>query len=127
LAQLQGTWANDDSATQSVTRVLLDATGTGHVTAFGRCHPTECDWGVRTPSVTGNAAEATFVFANGAPTKILSLRQPASQVGLAVAVGSQPFEAFHRSEVCDISPLPDDDGVPTQSRSAPSQISFDPQ
>jgi hypothetical protein len=94
LARLQGTWANDNSATQSVTRVLVDATGTGHVTAFGRCYPTECDWGVQTPSVAGNVAKATFVFTTGTRTKILSLRQPASQVGLAVAVGGQPVRSL---------------------------------
>lgn len=57
---LTGTWRNIDQNTNSITRVdyewgcgdqtLCDENGhcstpTGWIRAFGRCHPTDCDWG----------------------------------------------------------------------------------
>lgn len=58
-----GNWHNIDANTNSVTRVIVDwgcadqglcpiggpcVYPAGSIRVFGRCHPTDCDWGVRT-------------------------------------------------------------------------------
>jgi hypothetical protein len=68
---LEGNWHNIDSSTNAMTRVtvsfscgdvvLCDQNGncTGgtsawYVHAWGRCHPTDCDWGVRQATSMGD-------------------------------------------------------------------------
>lgn len=42
-----GTWDNADSQTRGVTRLVVAGTGTDlKLQVFGKCHPTDCDWGV---------------------------------------------------------------------------------
>lgn len=58
-----GTWHNIDPNTNSITRVVVDwgcadqalcpvggscVYPAGSIRTFGRCHPTDCDWGTRT-------------------------------------------------------------------------------
>ncbi|MBK8542123.1 MAG: hypothetical protein IPL62_00285 [Caulobacteraceae bacterium] len=41
-----GQWVNQSSDTDDVTRVSVQRTRTGlRVNVFGRCHPSDCDWG----------------------------------------------------------------------------------
>ncbi|HOT05981.1 MAG: hypothetical protein A4E45_02304 [Methanosaeta sp. PtaB.Bin039] len=72
LAQFQGIWVNTDAGTSGITKIKIDVSGTKvAVQAWGKCHPTDCDWGtVRAmafaPSVdsdlasTANAIKAIF-------------------------------------------------------------------
>ena len=42
----EGTWKNDDEKTGSITRAEIRPRGSGfEVSMWGRCHPTDCDWG----------------------------------------------------------------------------------
>lgn len=42
-----GTWVNTNPNTRGITRLVVTSTGanTLSVQAFGKCHPTDCDWG----------------------------------------------------------------------------------
>lgn len=45
VGEFVGEWANDDSATNSVTRIVIGASGGWFlVYGYGRCTPSECDW-----------------------------------------------------------------------------------
>lgn len=60
LAQFAGKWVNADSETGGLTKLKITVSGTNvAVQAWGRCHPTDCDWG----SVKG-VAYATSVSSN---------------------------------------------------------------
>jgi hypothetical protein len=79
-APLTGDWRNINSATTAMTRVVVDFTcgdvvlcdTSGHCTGgdsyyamhpFGRCHPTDCDWGrLRATDMGGGWIESTYNF-----------------------------------------------------------------
>jgi hypothetical protein len=73
-----GTWNNIDPNTRSVTKVVLDwgcadqalCDTSGHcvypagtIRVFGKCHPTDCDWGTRrTYAENGGWERATYTY-----------------------------------------------------------------
>ena len=75
-SQANGTWKNIDPNTNSVTKVVLDwgcadqalCDTSGHcvypagsIRVFGKCHPTDCDWGSRrTYAENGGWESATY-------------------------------------------------------------------
>jgi hypothetical protein len=77
---LQGDWHNINASTNAMTRVVVNFScgdqvlcdQFGHCTrspsgytahAWGRCHPTDCDWGVRTaPAMGGDWIRAIYNF-----------------------------------------------------------------
>lgn len=72
-ANFVGTWVNSNVATSGITRVNVTRSGDGPLTVqvFGRCHPTDCDWG-SAPVLTYGASvsdtnhlTATAVYAKG--------------------------------------------------------------
>ncbi|MBI5303078.1 MAG: hypothetical protein HY868_13165 [Chloroflexi bacterium] len=45
-SQYAGTWLNDDAATSGITKVIITSAGqTLTVHPYGKCHPSDCDWG----------------------------------------------------------------------------------
>jgi hypothetical protein len=65
-----GQWTNTDAAADGVTRVAVSRTGAAlRLRVFGRCHPTDCDWGQANavafaPGAGGNVEnDATTVMA----------------------------------------------------------------
>jgi hypothetical protein len=51
LNQFSGCWTNVDPGTSGVTTLEMGVSGTDvTVHAWGKCHPTDCDWGVAYPS-----------------------------------------------------------------------------
>jgi len=61
-----GYWINDDIATQSITEIFISISGDNLIVeAFGKCLPTDCDWGTTTTK-TSNASdgviELTWIF-----------------------------------------------------------------
>lgn len=79
-SQFQGSWRNINANTNAMTRVDVSFTcndvilcdqygnctggGPGHkMSAWGRCHPTDCSWGTRTaPEVSGGWLRSTYNF-----------------------------------------------------------------
>jgi len=60
-ASFAGTWVNNDPNTPSLTRLIITQDGNGvSVHAFGKCHPTDCDWGARNGFVAGGVANVTW-------------------------------------------------------------------
>jgi hypothetical protein len=46
LAQFAGDWTNVDSNTAGITTLSISVSGTSaSIHAWGKCHPTDCDWG----------------------------------------------------------------------------------
>jgi len=46
LSQFSGNWTNVDPNTGGITRLNIDVFGSSaSVHAWGKCHPTDCDWG----------------------------------------------------------------------------------
>jgi hypothetical protein len=46
-ADFIGTWVNTDSSTRGITKVVIHSAGGNKlkIQTFGKCHPTDCDWG----------------------------------------------------------------------------------
>lgn len=72
-ADFVGTWVNSNVATSGITRINVTRSGSGPLTVqvFGRCHPTDCDWG-SAPVLTYGASvsdtnhlTASAVYAKG--------------------------------------------------------------
>jgi hypothetical protein len=67
LAQLDGTWVNQDPKTPGITRFQIERRGSQvFVHAWGACHPSECDWGEQRALIDENSAillwDQGFVF-----------------------------------------------------------------
>jgi hypothetical protein len=60
LGQFAGDWTNVDANTAGITTLSIAVSGsTANVHAWGKCHPTDCDWGMVSaysfaPSVTSD-------------------------------------------------------------------------
>jgi hypothetical protein len=67
LAQLDGTWVNQNTETSGITRFQIQQRGNDiFVHAWGKCHPTDCDWGETRALVDKDSAivlwDQSFVF-----------------------------------------------------------------
>lgn len=49
---ISGTWINTDAATNSITKIII--TNNNELQVFGKCSPTDCDWGKTTLTDNGN-------------------------------------------------------------------------
>jgi hypothetical protein len=57
------TWVNDDPNTGGMTRLIIEAgADTMIVHGYGKCHPTDCDWGTVSAPYTGNPFTAVYEF-----------------------------------------------------------------
>lgn len=53
-SQYSGTWINNDAATSGVTRIIISNSGqTLSVHPYGKCSPTDCDWGAKSQLYVG--------------------------------------------------------------------------
>lgn len=56
-----GDWTNKDFQTRDITRVQIRLDGTNVIAhVWGRCHPTECDWGDATATAKGQTLSLTW-------------------------------------------------------------------
>jgi len=71
-----GDWVNVDPDTRGMTRLEITETGDGSASfhGYGRCHPTDCDWGLARAGLAGEALIGTYDF-NWKQTRILVRRQ----------------------------------------------------
>ena len=102
LSPFSGTWVNDDPNTGGITRILIAASGSDlAVHPYGKCHPTDCDWGTRTVPRAGSAIYVHFAFAGGL-THDLDLRLEGTALARlsvtdANSYGSRFSYTFHRA------------------------------
>jgi hypothetical protein len=53
-SQYSGNWFNDDAGTNGVTKIFITNSGqTLNVHPFGKCTPTDCDWGTKSQTFNG--------------------------------------------------------------------------
>jgi hypothetical protein len=58
---ISGTWINTDAETRGITK--LDIVNNNKIHGFGKCHPTDCDWGeVAVSDVGNNNFSAVFTW-----------------------------------------------------------------
>jgi len=61
-----GYWINDNAATPDITKIIVKIVGEDfNVQAFGKCHPTDCDWGIsttKTSDASDGMLELSWVF-----------------------------------------------------------------
>ncbi len=83
LSRFEGAWRNVDPATAGLTTLQISTSGTVKVHAWGKCHPTDCDWGEVTgyaygPNVSANlsatARAISAVYTTGFSETILIIR-----------------------------------------------------
>ncbi len=59
--QYSATWFNDDSGTGGITKIIITNSGqTLNVHPYGKCTPTDCDWGTLSGSFNGEPFVITF-------------------------------------------------------------------
>jgi len=62
LAQFSGDWTNVDTNTGGLTKLNIAVSGnTADVHAWGKCHPTDCDWGATNAFVFGPDVSSDLV------------------------------------------------------------------
>ncbi|BAY11640.1 hypothetical protein [Calothrix sp. NIES-2098] len=89
-ADFVGTWVNKDSNTRGVTRVVITSAGSNklNIQVFGKCHPTDCDWGTAPVTTYGlnvqdtNHTYATANYNKGFSNTLLTLDHAGSQIML---------------------------------------------
>jgi hypothetical protein len=84
-----GTWVNTDRNTRGITRIVITESGNQYeVNAFGRCHPTDCDWGKSVMTTYGDNVSdpthkvGTAQFNPGFAQTLLSIRQQGNQISV---------------------------------------------
>ncbi len=110
-AQFDGLWKNVDPLTRGITTLKIDVTGaTVKVRAFGKCHPTDCDWGVEgayaySPNVSSNpiisARALTVFYDQGFAERILVIRRIAGTLLLRADVYTHFKDHSGRSDYND--------------------------
>lgn len=89
-ADFVGTWANKDANTGGVTRLVITSAGGNklNIQVFGKCHPTDCDWGTTSVTTYGinvedkNHTYATANYNKGFANTLLTLNHAGSQIML---------------------------------------------
>ncbi|MBI3763789.1 MAG: hypothetical protein HY260_18245, partial [Chloroflexi bacterium] len=91
-----GNWYNNDPGTGGVTQIVVAAASSSQITAhaWGRCHPTDCDWGTGSGAIAGYSV--TINNFPGAPGNIITLTLPSPGALHAVVTSSSTFNYdFH--------------------------------
>lgn len=101
LSQFAGDWSNADPNTGGMTRLSISVSGaSANVQAWGKCHPTDCDWGmvqayVFAPDVSSdpvNQAQALMaVFNSGFSVTTLFIKPQGNSLSV------QSYTAFQDS------------------------------
>ncbi|MFZ2470958.1 MAG: hypothetical protein WAW52_03345 [Methanothrix sp.] len=83
MAQFAGSWTNVDTNTGGITNLDIAVMGTdAQVHAWGKCHPTDCDWG--TVQAQAFAADVSSDVLSGADTLIAVFVTSFSQTTLVI-------------------------------------------
>jgi hypothetical protein len=83
MAQFAGSWTNVDANTGGITNLDISVMGTGaQVHAWGKCHPTDCDWG--TVQAQAFAPDVSTDVLSGADTLIAVFVTSFSQTTLVI-------------------------------------------
>ncbi len=82
-----GTWVNTDSSTRGITKLVITETGNSYEAhGFGKCSPTDCDWGKKQMMTYGsNVSDATHqvgtaTYNPGFAETILTMEQSGGQI-----------------------------------------------
>lgn len=79
---ISGTWVNTDANTNSITKLVI--TGNNQLQVFGKCSPTDCDWG-KTPMQDKGNNSFGAVYKMGFKTSTISLSYANAALTLTAA------------------------------------------
>jgi hypothetical protein len=83
-----GTWVNKNANTSGITRLVVTSAGGNqlNIQVFGKCHPTDCEWGTK-PLVTyglnvqdTNHNYATTIYNQGFANSVLTLGYAGNEI-----------------------------------------------
>ncbi len=106
-AQYNGNWINDDPNTNGITRLQISNSGaTITVHGYGKCSPTDCDWGNRSGIFTNEPFVILFDFGGGLTHRLTISRtgNKISVVDVGSASGTHTY-TFHTLNI-RINPIP---------------------
>jgi len=101
-SQYIATWVNDDSATTGVTRIIITLVSgqTMRVHPYGKCTPTDCDWGTKDVNLSASGEPITVTGFSWAPAAgnvlVLTLENPAGTSLKAVYTNISRTYYFHK-------------------------------
>lgn len=89
-ADFIGTWVNTNSNTRGITRLVVTNAGGNklNIQVFGKCSPTDCDWGKESLVTYGsnvqdtNHRSATAIYKKGFSDTIVTLNVRGRQIDL---------------------------------------------
>jgi hypothetical protein len=77
-SQYVGNWYNDDAATSGVTKIFITNSGqTLYVHPYGKCMPTDCDWGTKSQTFNGEPFVISGFPSGGSHQLTITLNNPA--------------------------------------------------
>ncbi len=96
-SQYSGTWVNDDSGTGGVTHIVISNTGqTLNVHPYGKCLPSDCDWGVKSQAFSTEPFVIGGFPSGGSHQLTITLNNDAGTQLKAVDSGSAGTATFHK-------------------------------
>jgi len=109
-----GSWVNDDENTSGMTRVTIEISDSIiNLHGYGKCHPTDCDWGITIATDTGVSLTAVYESSSEINTLIIDLLSDNSlhvhSNGILYYDGNYEYEAdyyFHREVLQPSNKLP---------------------
>jgi hypothetical protein len=70
---INGTWINNDKNTKGITKIIISNNGK-KIRVYGKCSPTDCDWGSRTLSAAAGSKTYSATFNSSIATSYLKLK-----------------------------------------------------
>ncbi|MEK7311223.1 MAG: NBR1-Ig-like domain-containing protein [Chloroflexota bacterium] len=88
-----GNWYNNDPATNGITQLVVAATTANQVSVhgWGRCSPSDCDWGTGTGAVSGNTITVSNFSSAPGVTVVLSIPASGTLRAVYTSGGAGPF------------------------------------
>ncbi len=105
VGKFEGKWVNADPNTRGITRLVIEQDRSQlSVRAFGKCAPTDCDWGVEKGSVVGNEGHVTWDQGFALRKMVLTLEGDNKLKAVVDTVFNDARERQHNEYVFNMQP-----------------------
>ena len=90
-------WTNDDSGTNGITKIYITNSGqTLNVHPYGKCTPSDCDWGTKSTSLASSVEPIVMTFGSHQITITLNNNAGTSLKVIDVGPGGTFTYYFHK-------------------------------